>query len=62
MTRSLDREMIDAYLTILEAYDPEAAARIEAAYEARVDTDEEIAEQLIEHLAEHDVEVDGLCP
>lgn len=58
--RALDRELIDAWLTVLEAYDPEAASRIEAAYEARVSTDEEIAEQLIEHLQENGVEVDEL--
>jgi hypothetical protein len=58
--RTLDREMLDCYLTILEAYDPEAADQIEAVYETRAATDEEIAAILIEELAKHDVEVDQL--
>ena len=58
--RNFDREMLNDYLTILEAYSPEDAAAIEAAYEARVATDEEIAEQLIDCLAEHGIEVDKL--
>jgi hypothetical protein len=57
MPRTFDREMLDAYLTVLEAYDPEEAARIEAAYETRVATDAEIAELLIEALAEHGEEI-----
>jgi hypothetical protein len=56
-SRTFDREMLDCYLTVLEAYDPEAANRIEAAYETRVATDEEIAEMLIEALAEHGEEI-----
>lgn len=56
--RTLDREMVDAYLTMLEAYDPEEAARIEAAYETRVADDEEIAASLIEALESHGEEID----
>jgi len=55
MTRLLDREMVDTYLTMIEAVDPEQAAQIEAAYETRVSTDEEIAELLLEVLHEHDL-------
>jgi hypothetical protein len=58
--RTFDREMLDALLTILEAYSPEDARAIEAAYEARVSTDEEIAEQLIECLAENGEDIDNL--
>lgn len=53
--RLLDREMLDCYLTMLEAVDPEAADRIEAAYETRTARDEDIAEDLIEALHEHDL-------
>jgi hypothetical protein len=54
MERSLDREMFDAYLTVLETVNPEDASRLEAAYEAsnsKAD-DEEIADQIVEALEE----------
>lgn len=49
------RQMLDCYLTMLEAVDPEAADRIEAAYNSRTSRDEDIAEDLIEALHEHDL-------
>lgn len=56
--RTFDRETLSDWLTILNAVDPEEAARIEAAYETEVATDEEIAEMLIEALAEHGVDIE----
>ena len=52
--RTLDREMVDCYLTMIEAVDPEAAAIIEAAYE-NTDNDEEVAEMIMEACAEHGI-------
>lgn len=52
--RSMDREMMDYYLTALETVNPEDAERINAAYEASTSKadDEEIADQLVELLVE----------
>lgn len=60
MTRLLDREMFNDYLTMLEAVDPEEADRLEAAYNHTTGNDEAIAEMLLEALHEHDLIPDDL--
>lgn len=54
MARALDKEMVNCYLTMIEAVDPEAAERLEAAYEhGDPADDEELAGDFLEVLDEH---------
>jgi hypothetical protein len=57
---TVDREMADAYLTMLHAVSPEDADRMEAAYEHTITNSadaEEWAGDMIELLAENGIDV-----
>jgi hypothetical protein len=50
----LDKEVWDAYITQIEAVDPEQAASLQSFYDhMAIEDDEDLAEMMLEALEEH---------